>query len=215
MATYVQIKRRTAYLRGETDYTTSSANTVIDDHINATIQDAVNLYPYSFTLSTSTLTLSSGTANLPTDYNPKWHLKDARIVNSSQADDSIFTEIDPVDRDLYADSDYVYWITYNSSTQRYIFNTLTQTGSVAIYYYALPTNLSSDSDVCVIPDAEMVAYGAAGKMWVGDERNTELATMYENEYRQRAQALYHADQSFGPVESQGTIIRMNSRLRRV
>lgn len=215
MATYVQIKRRTAYLRGETDYTTSTTNTVIDDHINATVQDACNLYPYSFTLSTGTLTLSSGSANLPSDYNPKWHIKDARITASSQNDDSVFTEINTVDRDLYGSGDYVYWITYNSSTHVYVFNSKTLTGSVDIFYNFIPTDMSSDGDVCIIPDAELVSYGAASKMWVGDERNTELATLYEQEYRQRAGALYQADQAFGPAEPQGTIIRMNSRLRRV
>lgn len=214
MATYLQIRRRTAYLRGETDYGTGSTNTVINDHVNATVQDTVNLYPYSFTITTASLTLSAGTASLPTDYNPKWHLKDARITATGQADDRQFVEIDIVDRDLYADADNVYWITYDNTLKRYIFNTKALTGTVVIFYNFIPADMTADADVCVIPDAELTAYGAASKMWIGDERNTELAGGYEKEYRARAQALYQSDEAFGPQEPQGSVVKMNPRLRR-
>lgn len=201
-------------MRGETDYSTGTTNTVINNHINAAVQDAVMLYPFSFSIATANLTLSAGTASLPTDYNPKWHLKDARIVNSGQGDDSIFREVDIVDRDLYSDAEFVYWITYDTTLKRHIFNSKNLTGTVAIFYNFIPADMTADADVCVIPDAELVAYAAASKMWVGDERNTELAGDYEKEYRQRAQALYMADESYGAQEPQGSVIRNNPRLRR-
>lgn len=216
MATFTTIQKRTAYLMGESDYTTSNDDkTFRDDHINQSIQDIINAYPFSWNVTSEDLTLSSGTSNLATDYNPKWHLKDARIENSGTSDDDIFTEVPITDRDN-ADTDngvYAYWITYDNSTKRYIFNSNKSSGTVTVYYYFLPETLSSDSDVSVVPDAEAVAYLAAAKMWLGDERNEKLQKNFEQEAALRIQQMYKTDQSFGPVYTQGSVVDLNSDLR--
>ena len=214
--TYEEIRKRTAYLRGETSYDTSSTNTIINDHINAAVREILKRYPFSWNLKkgSSDLTLSSGTANLSADFNPKWGLKDARIVNSNQNDDSVFTQIPVEDRDLYDSGDYVYWLTYDTTNKVHVFNSLTQSGSVEHYYNFFHDDMSADEDVCIIPDGEAVAYLAASKMWVGDERNVGLSQLYEQEANARVQALIEADAMFGPVHRQGSVVGHNFRLRR-
>jgi len=216
MATYVTIKKRTAYLMGESDYTTAGDDkTIRENHINHAVQDIVNAYRFSWNLKTEDLTLSSGTSNLAEDYNPKWHLIDARIVNSGSGDDDIFSEVSIADRDNHDtdDSDYVYWITYNTTSERYIFNSNKSSGTVTIYYYFFPADLSANDDVCVIPDAEAVAYLAAAKMWLGDERNDKLQKNFEQEAALRIQQMYKTDQSFGPTYTQGSPVDYNSDLK--
>ena len=195
---YQTIRKRTAYLRGETDYTTSTANTVINDHINYEIKEICNQFPFSWNLTSADLTLSSGVATMPTDYNPKWRIYDARIVGSNKMDDTKFSEIPIENRDDYQNTS-VYWMTYDTTAETYIFNTPTQSGTVTIYYYFIPADLSADADVCLVPDGEAVAYGAASKMYIGDERNIELKKDYGMEAQRRIQALWSGDNMFAPT----------------
>jgi hypothetical protein len=216
--TFSNIQKRCYYLRGEFDYTTASDDlTTIKDHANAAVQDVVNMYPFSWNRKTEDLTLSSGTAtiaNTANDYNSKWHLADARIANASaEGNDVIFHEIPLERRDDVNILENVYWLTYNTTTSRYIFNTLTDSGTVTIYYYFFPADMSSGSDICIVPDGEAVALLAAAKMYRGDERNLKLKQDYENEGMARIKELYTADQNYGPLEGSGTPTDLMSSLR--
>ena len=211
MATFSDIIKRVYYLRGDADYTTASTDlTIIKSHINYAIKDILNVYPFSWDLKTADLTLSSGAANLPTDYNPRWRICDARITGSTAGDDYIFDEIDLISRDNYCSTDYKYWLTNNAGT--YIFNTPVQTGTVTIYYYTLPTDLSSDNEVCLVPDGEAVAYLAAAKMWIGDERNQALKADYEQEATARISQMYTQDINNGPTFYPRSLVADNSQL---
>lgn len=204
MASFATIQQRYNDLRGED--TSSSADAKGKRQINQAIRDILNKYPFSWNIATTTLTLSSGTASLPATYNPLWHLVDARIVSTGQ--DTIFTEI-PIDaRDSYTDADYVYWIT-QTPAGTFVFNTLTQTGTVTIYYYSIPTDLSGDSDICVVPDGEAVAYLAAAHNWIGDERNVELKREYEQIANQLVQQMYSRDLGFGAMIAKPGISGLN------
>lgn len=207
MAIFSAIQSRCAYLRGLSTWGTSSVDdTTINSHINASILDIVNFFPFSWDRTTANLTLTAGVSNLPTDYNPKWGLYDARIG------DNIFRQIDPVDKAIYSATDYVYWITYDNSNKVYVFNTPTQTGTVAIIYYFIPTALSGSSDVCLVPDPEAVAYLASSKMWIGDERNEALKMDYEQESQQRIKSLIQADAMIAPQAYEGTVVDLNNDL---
>lgn len=205
MATFLQIQTRFLALVDETTISATHKS-----HINYSIKDILNAFPFSWDLTTANLTLSSGTANLPSDYNPKWRIHDARVVNSSTSDDNIFTEIDPRDRDSYSSSDYVYWITYSAGT--YVFNTPTQSGTVAIYYYTLPSDLSGESDVCIVPDGEAVALLAASKHFLGEDQDERLKDLYEKEAGGRIQSMYSQDLNFGPTTLEYSKISGNSSL---
>lgn len=206
MAIYSQLKTRYQNLIGEggTDPSTES-----ESHINYAIKDICNAFPFSWNITSADLTLSSGVANLPTDYNQKWKIFDARVENSNNYNDNVFTQINISDRDKYAEGDYVYWITYNTTTGRYVFNSKTQTGTVKVYYYFIPTDLSGANDVCVVPDIEAVAYLAASKNWIADERNTGLKNVYEQEASSRIQALYSQDLNFSEIDFENSKISDN------
>lgn len=181
-------------------------------NINIAIQDILNKYKFSWDKVTTDLTLVAGVSNLPTDYNPKWHLSDARIVASLDNDDNVFTEIPEWDRDKYTTDDYVYWITYDQTTHRHIFNSLTQTGTVTIYYQSLPTDLSADGDYCIIPDLEALSYLSASKSWIGNERDTLLAETYRKEADKLITAMYVGDMQSGETLIVGSVVGYDSDL---
>lgn len=194
-------RQRFQYLRGETDYTTTDAT--IDSHLDAAQKDILNAYPFSFSIATTTGTLSSGSFNLAADYNPRWGLHDARIVNSSTGDDSVFKQIPITDRDSYSTDSYVWWPVYSTASNVYQFKTLTQSGTVTYYYHFLPNTLTAASDSAaqavylVVPDAELVALMAVAKMWLGDERNQQYMRDFLTQAELRLKALWSQDVAFG------------------
>ena len=188
--TYATIKQRVQDLIGQPSGTISAFNV---RNINNAVNDILNRYPFSWNLKTSDLTLATGTADMPSDWNPKWGLNDARIVASGTDNDNAFTLISIYDRDKYSSDDYVYWLTVDVANNKTIFNTHTQSGTVTIYYNFVPADMSSDSDVCVVPDTEAVSYLAASKNWIGSERDVELKREYEQMAKQYVDALYFRD----------------------
>lgn len=164
-------------------------------NINAAIRDILNKYKFSWNLKSANITLASGVSTLPADYNPHWHIHDARIVVSG-VDDNVFTEIQAWERSNYNDGSYVYWITYDTTTDTYIFNSLAEDATVAIVYNFIPTDLSAPADKCFVPDLEAVSYLAASKKWVGAERDTELKQVYQQEADKLILAMYVHDMQF-------------------
>ena len=196
-------------MRGESDV---AGDVTINSHIAAAITDILNTYPFTWDLATANLTLAGGTANMPADFNPKWGLPDARIAGSSVGSDQVFTPVPIKDRNSYASTSYPCWLTYDVTNKVYVFNTNVQTGTVTIFYQFFPATLSADNDVLLIPDGEAVAYLAASKMFIGDERNVELKTQYEMESNQRVKSLYQADLMFGAPDKELNIVGSNPQL---
>jgi hypothetical protein len=203
---YLQLRTRVGNLRGETDFSTSAANAAIDSHINASVVDICNMYPFSWNQNTTPITLTAGLAELPNDYNSNLRIYDARILGSGPQSDTIFYEIDISQRNSFYTNNY-YWIT--GSMTNADFNSLTQTGTVTIVYYQVPTDMVNDADVCIVPDGEAVAYLAASKMYIGDERNKQLKDDYEQEAMRRISSMYQADMNFGANLQLGSLVDIN------
>jgi len=193
---YLSLRTRTQYLRGEEDV---AGDTVINSHIQYAILDILNKYPFSWAKTTVS---QASNANLPTNINPKWGIS----VNDGDIE---WTQINPEHSFQYSGSEMVYWITYVSD--RFYLNTPTTT-TLNITYSLNPTSLSADIDVCIVPDGEAVAYLAAAKMYIGDERNAELKGDYEQESDKRVQSLIQSDAMFGPILTEGSVLDYNSQI---
>lgn len=214
--TFLGLQERVKYLIGEdgstgADSTTTGATQ--KSHINAAIKDIISRNPYSWNVDTTTVTLdASGEANLPADYTPKWQLEDCRIVDSVGYD-TVFTHINIPSRNI-DDSLNLYWITYDVANDIYVIHSNQASETLTIYYHSSYVganaagtgldDLSADTDVCAVPEQEAVAYLAASKHWISDERNEELASRFQREAEQRISALYIQDLNFGAQYYQGS-----------
>jgi len=67
-------------------------------------------------------------------------------------------------------------------------------------------------EVCLVPDGEAVAYLAAAKMWIGDERNQALKADYEQEATARISQMYTQDINNGPTFYPRSLVADNSQL---
>lgn len=209
------LRQRFNYLIGDTTSTTSG---IIDSHLNSAILDITNAYPFSWNVKQTTGNIiGSGpyyTFSLVTDYNPKWHITDARIVQIGVGNDNIFQEVVPQDRDVYALQSYKYYLLYDTVANAYTFNTPESSGTVTYQYNFIPSTLINPADICIIPDVEAVCYLAASKNWLTDERNTSLMTLYKQEASTRIQSLWQTDNAFGPTPSVGSPVDDNLYLTR-
>jgi hypothetical protein len=194
---YLELRTRTQYLRGEED---TAGETIINNHIKYAILDIINKYPFSW--SKSQLKTQSTNTNLPSDYNPKWGVQ----VNDT---DGEWTRIEPEQSYLYEDGDHVFWITYESDNHKINAHS---TETVTITYHANPTALSLDADVCVVPDGEAVAYLAASKSYIGDERNVELKREYQKESDDRVISMWQSDGMFGTQITTTSSVDTNGRI---
>lgn len=215
--TFATIRQRVNYLIGDTSATTSG---IIDSHINSSIADICNAYPFSWNI-TQTTGVIAGSApyfafNLASDYNAKWHLHDARFIVSPAGvgADHIFQEIVINDRNIYALQTYKYYLTYDTTNHVYVFNTPETSGTVTYSYYFKPVALAALGDFCIVPDSEAVAYLAASKNWLTDERNQALMVAYKQEAATRIQSMWQTDNAFGPTPSEGTVVDYNQYLTR-
>lgn len=195
--TYADVSQRVMDLIGQPSGTINAFNI---RNINNAVRDILNKYPFSWNLKTADLAVTSGTADLPADWNPKWGIIDARITGTAQLDDKQFTQISIYDRDNYSADEYVYWLTVDVANNKTIFNTISDDCTVTIYYNFIPSDMSAAADVCVVPDIEAVSYLAASKNWVGSERDVELKREYEQMAKQYIDALYFRDLQSGPDE---------------
>lgn len=174
MSTFLQVKNMVANRSGRTDGGT--ANTIRDNAINNVIRDHIaNAYPFSWLRRSTTVnTDSSGDADLPSDFNPNHKLRPGYvyIASSGAANDKYLYEVNREHFDTYDQAlSYKYYIDYNTSTNLYRIRTTEPSQTVTVNYYHMPTALSADADVCIVPDPMCVAYLASAIYWLAKERD--------------------------------------------
>jgi len=184
--TYNDLKLSLAYRYGETAVPSSG-----DSNRNFWLNKAVQYMADKLGLKKSTsITVSSGEGTLPDDF------KIPLLVIDSN--DVVYKHINPQDNIIYDSNDVVYWITGNHK-DGYTLNTNSD-DTFTVWYQFFPDDMSSASDICIIPDGEAVvayAYGMLRKSEtdpLGDatsalsEAESRLAKMLYNE-KARGQSL--------------------------
>ena len=198
--TYLQEKDATANVLGNTDGGTP--DTVRDNAINSVRQNEIaNAHPFSWTQKiNSSITTVSGVADLPSDWNINHQPKDIRIVTGVRGGDHLYTQVPMELFNNYGSGDYVYFIDWNSSTNRWRINTK-EDATLQATYYAIPPALTDDDDIDQIPDLDCIAFLAAARFFLasdGDETNHDRFTvlgqkrldlMIQNDKRSRPQRL--------------------------
>lgn len=158
-----------SYLLGET----SVPNPQPPDRVaflQAALERCYRAWDFEFAEVTTTVTLTNGQANLPSDIalEPKMDVRvkndrgpGSSTGNSGVGGDFIFQEIDYNEQDSFGNGDYKYWVT--GSPQSYVLNT-TENGNPAVttltirYYQSAP--IISSTQATPFPSAMVLARGA-------------------------------------------------------
>lgn len=128
------------------------------------------------------ITITSGVGDLPADF---------IIANSVFKDQLEYTKVDPEDEAVH--TGLTFWVTGNQ-TDGFVLNT-PQDGTYTVNYSFKPTWLSSNSDLCVVPDIEApVAYAYA-----------MLRKSESDPFEDADKALQECDARIGEINSQVSI----------
>jgi hypothetical protein len=200
MATFLQLKNATANQLGKSDGGT--ANTIRDNHINDVVRNEIaDAYPFSWARVSTTLSIdTAGQSDLPADYNPSHKMYDARVVTSGYGNDTIYYEVQREVFDSIGATNY-FFIDYNTSTNRYRVNARATSVTLTIVYYAKPTAMTADTDVCIVPDQDVIAFLAAARYWLSSERDETNHDRFQALGNQKLQQLITNDKKANPRRS--------------
>lgn len=191
--TYLNEKTAVDAVLGKTSGAT--ANTIRDNAINEVRQfDIANAYPFSWLERTTTLTTSAtGTVDLPADFNITHKLRDLRTTGAT-------TNYDLLNKELFAlngAGDEIFYIDWNTSTEKWQIHTTEFSTGITIVYYCIPTTLTADADIDPIPDLIVIKYLAAARFWL-TERNYGNYDRFNDMGLQRLQLLINKDKKANP-----------------
>lgn len=162
-----------AYLNGERS--ASSATTAArTDFLQKTLEECYQAYPWRFARATATLSISSGIATLPTNFDVAHRVK----ASYFSGDDEIGLEqIDQPDKADYVDGDRKFWLTSVSSASgvRYILNTKESSPTqVVVVHQTLPPTIAASTGT-PYPNAMTLALGARRFVKLGQNPDADIS----------------------------------------
>lgn len=165
-----------AYLMGERTVN-SSTSASRSDFIQSTLHDAYGAFQWPFARARTTITLASGIATLPIDYDPRHYSR----TYLSNGENTPGTNIDPVaDTDDYQlqDGDRAMWIELVSGGDgtRYQLHTKdTDLSSLRFRYQTVEPILSTASVGTPYPNKRTIALGARTYVKLGQNPDADIA----------------------------------------
>lgn len=160
-----------AYLMGErtVNATTSTSRA---DFIQQTLEECYAENAWRFARSNATLTISSGIATLPTDFDISNPINFSFITGTTELD---LDEIDVVDKDQVNDGDRKVWLT--SSGSRFIANTkdTTPTQLLVAYSTIAPVLDSAGTISTPYPNKMTIALGARRYVKLGQNPDADIS----------------------------------------
>lgn len=161
-----------AYLMGErsVNATTSVPRA---DFIQSSLKDAYKAYPWRFARANATLSIASGLATLPADYDDN-HTAYAKFDNGSVNRD--LTAIDPDDEDDAEDGDRIVWIEAIGDGDRYVIRTKdTDVAEVLFRYQKQAPNLATASTGTPYFNKRTIALGARRDVKLGQNPDADIS----------------------------------------
>lgn len=160
-----------SYLLGENSVPTSSVVDSRKRFIQHTLEEIYRAYPWTFAQGTATLTFSSGLATMPADFDSQ-HKVYSYFTDGS--DQTVVTEINVGDQDMWQTGDYKFWIEPLDETT-YLLKTkdTNYTDLVIKYQKEVPT--INASVYTAFPDANTVALGARRYVKLGQNPDADIS----------------------------------------
>ena len=161
-----------AYLMGERSVN-STTSTSRADFIQTALADAYKAYPWRFARANATLTVTSGIATLPTDYDNN-HLAYAKYDNGDVAEDIDFVDAD--DEDDLADGDRAAWVEAIGDGDRYILKLKdSDVATLRFRYQKLAPTLSTASVGTPYFNKRTISLGARRDVKLGQNPDADIS----------------------------------------
>lgn len=168
-ATYAQLKDW--FARGVGDSDGSSIDTAGEALINDAHKELSSNFPFDCNKTiAATITLSSGSATLPADFDFA-HKNEVEVYSYASTTKTKYTAVAPSEVSRFSSADYVYYIDEKNSALK----SNQATGSLKLDYFAIPAVMTSDSDTTNFPVPKAVSVKAASDYYFDFEEDEEKA----------------------------------------
>jgi hypothetical protein len=175
-----------AYLMGEKTVN-SSTSAPRSDFIQSALHDAYGAFAWPFTRNRSVITLASGIATLPTDYDPRH--ESYIFMSDTQNASNDGTRLDPVldaDSNQLIDGDRAAWIELPDSGDgtRFVLKTKDSDLSSLYFRYQKVEPVLAASLGTPYPNKRTIALGARAYVKIGQNPDADVSQelkMFENE----------------------------------
>lgn len=173
MLSQTDILTTLAYLLGERTVN-SSTTAPRADFIQETLNEAYSAYNWRFAQAAATLSISSGIATLPTNFDIDHHVKATWFSGTTEIG---FDEVDPVDKKDVNDGDSAVWITPTGSGETFLLNTkdTTPTSVVVSYQTKAPVLDSAGTIKTPYPSKMTLALGARRYVKLGQNPDADIS----------------------------------------
>lgn len=196
MAILLDVKNYVARQRNNSDGATPDATR--DGLINEAFKEVYNARRWTWLEKKATLTITSGEANLPADFNK---LYDPIKIWSYDAQDTTskidFKQVSIDDLNSYTSDGNIFAL--DTENGKLLFKTLETT--VFMLYTSEFTDYamdgSNDSDTLLIPNYDAVKYLALSMYWMSQERATGKQQLYFDNYQRALNDLKKQDRVVG------------------
>lgn len=161
-----------AYLNGEraVNATTSGPRT---DFLQKTLEECYEAYPWRFARATATLTISSGIATLPSNFDIS-HPVNASYYSSTSLELAL-EEIDQNDKSMATDGSLQYWLESVPDSNTFVLNTKETTPSNVVVVYQTTAPILAASVGSAYPSAQTVALGARRWVKLGQNPDADIS----------------------------------------
>ncbi|CAB4183162.1 hypothetical protein UFOVP1439_4 [uncultured Caudovirales phage] len=161
-----------AYLMGERSVNTTTTTTRAD-FIQSTLEEAYKAYPWRFAKSNATLTLVSGIATMPTDYDNN-HQAFAKFNQGTTSIDLDMVDAD--DEDDLEDGDRAVWVEAIGNGDRFILKTKdSDVSTIRLRYQEVAPILSTASMGTPYFNKRTIALGARRDVKLGQNPDADIS----------------------------------------
>jgi hypothetical protein len=160
-----------AYLMGERSVN-STTSTPRADYLQNALNEAYSAYPWRFARTNATLTISSGIATLPTNYD------DNQIAHAkfNDGNDEKLDLIDPDDAESYSNGDRQAWIeSIDDSRYKLVTKDSDLTTALFRYQKKAPTLDSAGTVTTAYPNKRTIALGARRDVKLGQNPDADIS----------------------------------------
>lgn len=189
-----------AYLNGERT-PVAATNAPRTDFLQRTLEECYRAHPWRFARATATLTISSGIATLPTNFDISHPVHASYYADSNS--EIALEEIDVSDKNSSSDGDRKFWIEHLQD-DTYLFKTKETTPAEAIVVYQTTPPTLAASVGTPYPRSLTLALGARRFVKLGQNPDADIS-QDEASFQKQLQADIAAHQVPAPRLARQTI----------
>jgi len=205
MINQTQIMETLSYLLGENNVPTSSVATSRKNFIQRTLEEIYKAYPFPFAQANVTLTFSSGTATLPSDFDAQ-HKIYAYFYNGDTQTE--LREVNIGDSDMWNDYDYKFWVEHIADGTFAVKTKDTGYSTAVVSYQVIPPTINA-SVYTPFPDQMTVALGARRYVKLGQNPDADIS-QDEALFQKRLNENIAAYQTNRPLKRRRAIYKANN-----